>query len=437
MESIGTVIEEVMDFLSSKKLEDKIHGELLHKILLTAFYASLQREELASLKFDFVYLNPVDPDPEPPFRIRVSRWKIVRLAHSVEFTDKSIAKLGLATDRRTSALAVYADETGVPYIWGFIDQGTNTHLFDTHESTGGWPYPGILHVSVRDVGYLVITHQSEKIIEIKQDGIIYPPLNVFTEGNLSRALDKVVDRLLERSQKYIDEFGFIDDEEPDSPYAYKDLLRRDFQHTLSRIILRIQSYGHGGAFVITPEAESSTLNIKYRLNYDRLAESLARRGVLRLLNEQYDNLVMNQFENGRKTLDGELYFKSVITQGELEDSEEELTGSIWFASLLSRVDGLIVFDETFSIQGFGAEILVDDASMDVLNATTIAEEFLIKTSVPVDPLKFGTRHRSMMRYINKNPNAIGFVISQDGAEKVMINVDGKVVYWDNIKLTVH
>lgn len=437
MESIGTIISEVKSFLAEKGKEDRLADELLLKIITTAFYASMHHEELVSLKFDFALLDPSDPDPNAPDRIRVSRWRTYKLDNPVSFTIKEIVKLGLSTDRRTSALAVFADEAGKPFIWGLIDQGTNTHLFNTHETNGGWPYPGLLHISVRDVGHLVITHEGEKVLEIRQDEIVFPPLDAFDEGHLSRMLDKIVDNLLARSEKHISESGFIDDETEDSPYSFKNLLRRDFEHTLSRLILRIQGYGHGGAFVITPSFDKDALNIKYRLNYDRLAEALARFSVLNVLSSQFHDQLAYTYGDGNKTIDTDLYLGSAIADDELKDSEEELTGSIWFTSLLSRVDGLIVFDEALAVRGFGTEILVDDSPKEVLRANTILEEFTLDTAVRVDPSSFGTRHRSMMRYIHKNPDALGFVISQDGAEKIIINIDGKVVYWDNVKLTAY
>ncbi|HEY0965693.1 MAG TPA: hypothetical protein VGE13_04415 [Candidatus Saccharimonadales bacterium] len=437
MESIGEAIDEITNQLTAKNLAKHISEKTVHDLITTAFYASLEREELQSLKFDFIYIDPDNPDLDPPIKVRFSRWKTVNLEHPIPFTVSSLSKLGLATDRKTSTLAVHINEKNELYVWGFVDQGTNTYLFDTHESTSGWTHPGVLHVSVRDTGYLVIGCQGDKIIEIKHDSIIYPPLDALGYGHLNESLGLITDKLVTRAEKYIEEFGFTDDEEPDSPFAFNNLLRRELQRTLSRIILRIQSFGHGGAFIITPNVDSARLNIKYKLNYDRLAESLVRCEVLSILNQQYHEIIMNKFEEGRKTLDGELYFDSAIIDGELDDATEALTGSIWFASLLSRVDGLIVFDESLNIRGFGAEILVENPADHVLNATTIIAEETLRTARPIDPAQFGTRHRSMMRYINADSKGLGFVISQDGAEKIMINLEGKVVYWDGIKLTVY
>ena len=51
-----------------------------------------------------------------------------------------------------------------------------------------------------------------------------------------------------------------------------------------------------------------------------------------------------------------------------------------------------------------------------------------------DYQRYGTPHRSMMRYCSKHPGSLGFVISQDGDVRVMTKVDDRFVIWENIQL---
>ena len=53
----------------------------------------------------------------------------------------------------------------------------------------------------------------------------------------------------------------------------------------------------------------------------------------------------------------------------------------------------------------------------------------------LDYERYGTRHRSMMRYCNAVSGSLGFVISQDGAVRAITSVDDRLVMWDSIKLT--
>ena len=55
----------------------------------------------------------------------------------------------------------------------------------------------------------------------------------------------------------------------------------------------------------------------------------------------------------------------------------------------------------------------------------------------IDPAQYGTRHRSMMSYCAAVPGSVGFVISQDGNVRVVTQVRGRLVMWNNIKLQLY
>ncbi len=42
-----------------------------------------------------------------------------------------------------------------------------------------------------------------------------------------------------------------------------------------------------------------------------------------------------------------------------------------------------------------------------------------------------------MRYCSKIADSVGFVISQDGDVRVMTQVRGKLVVWENLRLQLH
>ncbi len=50
---------------------------------------------------------------------------------------------------------------------------------------------------------------------------------------------------------------------------------------------------------------------------------------------------------------------------------------------------------------------------------------------------YGTRHSSMMRYCAQVPHSIGFVISQDGEVRVISQISGTLVMWENTTLQHH
>ena len=99
-------------------------------------------------------------------------------------------------------------------------------------------------------------------------------------------------------------------------------------------------------------------------------------------------------------------------------------------SLLSRVDGLVQLAPDLGVHAFGVEITTSDEPSTVVRA----QDNLATDVTPFEFDHFGTRHRSMMRYCNAHPEAVGFVISQDRKIRAMCKVDGNLVVWDRVKL---
>ena len=52
----------------------------------------------------------------------------------------------------------------------------------------------------------------------------------------------------------------------------------------------------------------------------------------------------------------DLYLRKEVDEADLLNSRSEIDGSIWFVSLLSRVDGLVLLYPDLSLHGFGVEI---------------------------------------------------------------------------------
>jgi hypothetical protein len=79
-----------------------------------------------------------------------------------------------------------------------------------------------------------------------------------------------------------------------------------------------------------------------------------------------------------------------------ERAEEDLSGVIWFVALLSRVDGCVVLDPNLVVRGFGAIIGFEEIVPAVMlsNSAEAEDAHLMQ----LDASRFGSRHRSMMRY---------------------------------------
>jgi hypothetical protein len=89
-----------------------------------------------------------------------------------------------------------------------------------------------------------------------------------------------------------------------------------------------------------------------------------------------------------------LYLDQSVASADAEDADEAITGAIEFIATLSRIDGAVVLTDSLRVLGFGAEIVVPDTRGQV----SIARAGRPRGKTSVDFSRYGTRHRSAMRY---------------------------------------
>src|SRR5207245_1148581 len=93
---------------------------------------------------------------------------------------------------------------------------------------------------------------------------------------------------------------------------------------------------------------------------------------------------------------------------------------------LSATDGCVVFDRDMKVHGFGGEINNDLSGVSPLRCFDLTT----KQDLPAEELlrPYGNRHKSAYALCRKVPNAIVFVISQDGDLRVFAS-DETTVYF--------
>jgi hypothetical protein len=123
----------------------------------------------------------------------------------------------------------------------------------------------------------------------------------------------------------------------------------------------------------------------------------------------------------------ETYLDETVSDTNAEKNQSEIDGLLWFISLLTRVDGVVVLREDLSVVGFGAEIIVVEEPPRIRRAlTTTASE-----TEDLSYTQWGTRHRSMMRYRWSVPGSVGFVLSQDGDIRAITRKGDDLLVWEN------
>ena len=404
--------------------------EVLIDLFESMYFASLSTEESNLITFDIVYIDPDNPDPKPPRRIVKDRWSYVRLAEAIPVTVSNLVKIANASDPRTSSFAVYHDKRGHLSVWGLIDQGTRYHHFVNHDSETGPERPGVFQASIAGIGNLVAHIEYERIAELKINTLLSDPLDVLWGGPVHHALEPGI-------RAYLDSVrGSL------AAHLYKARSHWDASLTsqwissLCRLLLRVQNSRHGAALLITPDTSLHGVNVTYRTDYQRLRSALETWALMQIrLTYASDRIHTDYLDRSAEELPVDLYLDEAVHENDRLDTRSELDGTIWFISLLTRVDGLVLMTPTLEVQGFGVEITYAEEPSGVFMAGD--RRATKKRLREVDYNHYGTRHRSMMRYCSQVPGSVGFVISQDGDVRVMTQVRAQLVMWENIKLQLH
>ena len=80
-------------FCSMRRFTNRPKLSSLESLFETMFFASLKTEEAHELSFDIVYIDPENPDPNPPGRITKDRWCVTPLRRSITLTIPNLVKL--------------------------------------------------------------------------------------------------------------------------------------------------------------------------------------------------------------------------------------------------------------------------------------------------------------------------------------------------------
>ncbi|HKR59491.1 MAG TPA: hypothetical protein VJS64_07130 [Pyrinomonadaceae bacterium] len=176
-----------------------------------------------------------------------------------------------------------------------------------------------------------------------------------------------------------------------------------------QILSRIRLLGHGGTVVFVPD----------NLRWSKSVDTPIFYGSKQKLNE-----VEPIVESLRKEISG----IASKTASEIMKSGIELIASARYqraisdaarsVAYLSAVDGATILNNKFSVLAFGVKLKPTKkkkASSTAEMVTIISPYEGTPTSdVPIDQEFRGTRHLSAARFVLNNPQAVAFVVSQDG-----------------------
>nr|WP_245738631.1 hypothetical protein [Pedobacter rhizosphaerae] len=382
------------------------------------------KEESELIQVTITFINPENPDPNPPKHIVPERWSCIVFDHHIPLSTKALAKLSKAADPSSSSIAVYYDHTGALYIWGMIDQAMHYQNFLNYESDRHSEQPGLFQVSISDIGTLHVLFDYELLATLKQNVLVKRYLDVLTIGPISKILKTNADFLKTAIQAY------LKDCYPNEYYEdWEEFLDGLWIQTFSRLLLKIQNYQHGGAILIADN--NIDLDIKYKIHYERLTLAMIAHAKASIDNFVTESIIDEYLQAGRRSISRGLYNAETISFNAKKGTSDEIKGAINFIASQSCVDGVVLFNRNMVSNGFGAVLKAKKMPRKIYISTTSTAT--AKSLIPHDPKHYGTRHRSMIAYCWNHPGSLGLVISQDGDIRAFSKIEDKLIMWENIK----
>ena len=395
----------------------------LEHLLDVCFLGSLKFEEGRQIRCVLAFSARSNPDPDPPQLIRMDRWVYVGFGSHIPLTPASLAKVAFASAPSTSAFGIHC-RNGKPQIHGMFDQQGPHYDMLLFERTGGYGAPGVFQIHVQGPGHLKVMKDWTVLGELN-DGILSPRTqDALREGPVveffTEAIDAHVERLVteaKRHQKQLDAEQIA-------------IEAQEWIQTLRRLLVRAQAHGHGACFLFLKSQIGRDLKLRYRVEYGRLKAAVEARSIARIQQSVPDSELQRLLDSETELIPALLYLDQSVASAEAEDADEATTGAIEFIATLSRIDGAVVLTDDLKVLGFGTEIVVPDTT----GRVSIARTGRPRGKTSVDLSRYGTRHRSAMRYCGIYHDALALVVSEDGPVRAIRHWRRRLWLWDNLQL---
>lgn len=262
--------EYVFRELSGSKMKtSKPPENVLRELFNTLYYASLQTEEGQFIRVTITLIDHMAIAKFNEDKDNYDKWQFYPLIPELEFTTKNLVKLSKATDPWSSSLAVYYDDENKLYIYDMIDQSIHYQRFLKYEREDKPAHPGILQTMINGIGILNVMLDYQALATLNQDSLVKLYPNVFQFGPIAEFLKKNSCLSQRRIESLVDEKL-----NARQSAEVQDMVLQYTIQAISRILLKIKNYHHGGAILITKDWEED-LQTKYTLKYNRISLSTA------------------------------------------------------------------------------------------------------------------------------------------------------------------
>lgn len=392
-------------------------------LLNLAFAASLRTDEARPTTFRLAFERDVDS----PFS-RLSILHEYYFSDSIDATAAELAKLAHATSGSESFIFVRRFRSDGRYAITGIGLGWARATPKDPDILASHPPAAVPIIQALGAGHIRVSKGDVPVAWINVDQL-----------NIPRGENVLAPLLGERCAPTVEaiaaELVGSTALDPAQHEALRTHVRFRLVRAVERIIKSVIGRRHGGLLLIVPSTEHGiliqSLRAKYRCPYGH--DSGIGASLRSLL--QFD--MLHHFPG---LLEGRLSTASQEARTLLRQSLPDAVANCLLnyqivadeIGAMSGVDGAIVLTQDLDLWGFGAEVLCKEASDEHCWPVhgTVAES---APESPVPYAHYGTRHRAAFRFCRNVPGALAIVVSQDGAAKLVLQHDGKVIYFDGLE----
>lgn len=362
-----------------RRQRDLPSSAVLQKMLDAAFLTTLRDEEGRLVPFSAVLLN--EEEAKEPYQLSV--FPPLTLATPIPFSPATTPKIAAAFAPELSTLAVKWDETRSELVvWAVFFHSPPLNRFT--EVPVGVPgnattRPDFLTLMSRGRGALAVA-RGTTMIGTFQAGVFVPATPTpFTASSLGGHLYSLLSRSSVTEEHHA-------------------LYWQHVRDAMDVLLAEAARRGHGGTIVILP-AGCTTAAALYRPNH-------VPQGSFRL-QATLDECVRKSGD----ILCGVAYRKVALE-------------CLQRIAQLSAVDGAVMIDSSLEVLTFGSTLAAPHSSK---QAFVGPDGFGRGSSATFEIGRYGTRHRSAYDFVACCPDAIAFVISQDGPVRAFRSNDENTV----------
>jgi hypothetical protein len=268
-----------------------------------------------------------------------------------------------------------------------------------------------LTITIEEPGALTISRGRRGLVRLREGRVVLPKENPLRDGNdpLGMFFRRLIDDLA-HSPRYRTPPASADGD------AGRRSLLDVYTTSVAAVLDRIRSRRHGGSVVITRTAIDEPLAL---VTYT-VAEHAGLAGEIVAYHEALGQLAQLPAIPSDRASESE----QRRAETTLRLASRRLIRGLNQISLLAAVDGAVLLDNHWRIQGFGVRFPVllppGTAVVDANSGLEYASD------------QWGLRHQSVFSLCQRCEQAVGLIVSQDGGVKAVKSVAGRLHFWDGV-----